>query len=39
MVVFSPVSQQPSSGIEDRLQAIQETPRRSDQQTVIAIDL
>src|SRR6218665_718160 len=39
MVVFSPVAQQPSSGIEDRLQAIQEILRRSDQQTVIAIDL
>src|SRR6218665_1874254 len=36
MVVFSPVAQQPSSGIEDRLQAIQEILRRSDQQTVIA---
>ena len=34
MVVFSPVAQQPSSGIEDRLQAIQEILRRSDQQTV-----
>ena len=39
MVVFSPVAQQPSSGIEDRLQAIQEILRRADQQTVIAIDL
>src|SRR6218665_1362273 len=38
MVVFSPVAQQSSSGIEDRLQAIQEILRRSDQQTVIAID-
>ena len=38
MVVFSPVAQQPSSGIEDRLQAIQEILRRSDQQTVISID-
>src|SRR6218665_3977901 len=38
MVVFSPVAQQPSSGIEDRLQAIQEILRRSDQETVIAID-
>src|SRR6218665_1339496 len=34
MVVFSPVAQQPSSGIEDRLQAIQEILRRADQQTV-----
>src|SRR6218665_3751032 len=33
MVVFSPVAQQPSSGIEDRLQAIQEILRRSDQKT------
>ena len=62
MVEFSPVAQQPSSGIEDRfihsfiadiyiaplqfgllrsapLQAIQEILRRSDQQTIIAIDL
>src|SRR6218665_2075349 len=39
MVVFSPVAQQPSSGIEHRLQAIQEILRRADQQTVIAIDL
>ena len=39
MVVFSPVAQQPSSGIEDRLQAIQEILRSSDQQTIIAIDL
>src|SRR6218665_2862783 len=39
MVVFSPVAQQPSSGIEDRLQAIEEILRRADQQTVIAIDL
>src|SRR6218665_1739223 len=39
MVVFSHVAQQPSSGIEDRFQAIQEILRRSDQQTVIAIDL
>src|SRR6218665_2683813 len=34
MVVFSPVAQQTSSGIEDRLQAIQEILRRADQQTV-----
>src|SRR6218665_1787904 len=39
MVVFSPIAQQPSSGIEDRLKAIQEILRRADQQTVIAIDL
>src|SRR6218665_1522245 len=39
MVVFSPVAQQPSSGIEDRLQAIQEILRCSNQQTVIAVDL
>src|SRR6218665_3962499 len=39
MVVFSPVAQQPSSGIEDRLQAIQEILRRSDQQTVMGINL
>ena len=38
MVVFSPVAQQPSSGIEDRLQAIQEILRCSNQQTVIVID-
>ena len=30
MVVFSPVAQQPSSGIEDRLQAIQEILRPAD---------
>ena len=34
MVVFYPVAQQPSSDIEDRLQAIQEILRRADQQTV-----
>ena len=34
MVVFSPVAQQPSSGIEDRLQAMQEILRRSNQQTI-----
>ena len=34
MVVFSPVAQQPSSGIEDILQAIHEILRRADQQTV-----
>ena len=39
MVIFSPVAQQPSSGIEDRLQAIQDSLRRTDQQTVPAIDL
>src|SRR6218665_3195613 len=39
MVVFSPIAQQPSSGIEDRLKAIQEIFRCSNQQTVIAIDL
>ena len=39
MIVFSPVAQQPSSGVEDRFQAIQETLRRADQQTVPAIDL
>src|SRR6218665_2567682 len=39
VVVFSPVAQQPSSTIEDRLQAIQEILRCSNQQTVVAIDL
>src|SRR6218665_1305912 len=39
MIVFSPVAQQPSSGVEDRLQAIQETLRLADQQTATAIDL
>ena len=42
MVVFSPIAQQPSSGIEDRLQAIQEillSITVYSQQTVIAIDL
>jgi len=34
MVIFSPVAQQPSSGIEDRLKAIQDILRRSNQQTV-----
>ena len=38
MVVFSPVAQQPSSGIEDGLQAIKEILMRADQQTVPAID-
>src|SRR6218665_1103948 len=39
VIVFSPVAQQPSSGVEDRLQAIQETLRHADQQTVTVIDL
>ena len=30
MIIFSPIAQQPSSGIKHRLQAIQETLRRSD---------
>jgi len=38
MVILSPVVQQPSSGIEDRLQAIQKTLRHADQQTVTATD-
>ena len=33
MIVFSPVAQQPSSGVEDGLQAIQETLRRADQRS------
>src|SRR6218665_1980502 len=37
MVVFSPIAQQPSSGIEGRLQAIQEILRCSNQQTVLSI--
>ena len=39
VVVFSPAAQQPSSDIEDRLQAIQEIFNRSNQQTIKAIDL
>ena len=39
MIVFSLVAQQPSSGVKDGLQAIQEILRRADQQTVPAIDL
>ena len=39
MIIFSPIAQQPSSGIKHRLQAIQETLRRSDKQTVAAINL
>src|SRR6218665_3720437 len=39
VVIFSPIAQQPSSGIKNRLQAIQETLRRPDEQTVAAIDL
>ena len=39
MVTFSPIAQQPSSEIKHRLQAIEETLRRADEQTVAAIDL
>src|SRR6218665_1104947 len=39
VIVFSPVAQQPSSGVEDGLQAIQEALRRANQQTVPATDL
>src|SRR6218665_3559741 len=39
VIIFSPIAQKPSSGIKHRLQAIQETLRRSDKQTVAAINL
>src|SRR6218665_814289 len=39
VVLFPPIAQQPSSGIKNRLQAIQETLRRANEQTVAAIDL
>src|SRR6218665_2098400 len=39
VIIFSPIAQQPSSGIKHRLQAIQEALRRSDKQTVAAINL
>src|SRR6218665_1282324 len=39
VVIFSPIAQQPSSGIKHRLQAIQETLRCADEQAVAAIDL
>ena len=39
MVIFSPIAQQPSTGIKHRLQAIQEMLRRVDEQTVAAINL
>src|SRR6218665_519750 len=39
VIIFSPIAQQPSSGIKHRLQALQETLRRSDKQTVAAINL
>src|SRR6218665_1597764 len=39
VIIFSPIAHQPSSGIKHRLQAIQETLRRSDKQTVAAINL
>lgn len=38
-VVFTLITQQPSSGFEDRLQAIPEILRRANQQTVTTIDL
>lgn len=38
-VVFTLITQQPSSGFEDRLQAIPEILRRANQQTVTPIDL
>jgi len=39
VIAFSPVAQQPCSGVKDRLQAIQEALRHADQQTVPVIDL
>src|SRR6218665_203502 len=35
VIVFSPIAQQPSSGIEGRLQTIQKTPSRAVQQTAM----
>jgi len=39
VVVFSTIAPQPSSNIEDKLQAIQETLRLADQQTVATVNL